>query len=76
MSDIIVTVSRDSEGNALVVLSDLAGNTLAGATFPPEHWYSLKSALAVVEDQMLRRGWLQSQDFAAQLPAEGGAGWN
>jgi hypothetical protein len=77
MTDIEVTVSRDAQGNVLVMLKDHQGNCLAGATFPPDLWYSLKGALAAVEDQMLQRGWIQPHDYEVQpLPVAGGPGWN
>jgi hypothetical protein len=75
--DIQVTVSRDGAGNVLVVLNDLDGNTLAGATFPPEYWYHLRGALMAVEEQMLQRGWIQPHEYDLQpLPVAGGPGWN
>jgi hypothetical protein len=77
MKDIAVTVSRDDAGNVLVMLKDLQGNCLAGATFPPELWYELRGALIAVEGQMQQRGWIGPDTYdLAPVGDEGTATWH
>jgi hypothetical protein len=65
MTYVAVTVSRDEEGNVLVVLKDMEDHILAGATFPPALWYELRC-------QVQGKGWAISDDNLLILQGKGG----